>query len=131
MAAVVPASFTRLVTSAKARNVQLSPQKGRLVADLIRGLPVEEALLCLQFSRQKAGRLIAKVLNSAIANAEENHKADIDALCVRRIEVSDGMCLKRVHFSARGRISRIDRRHSHILLELGEIRSLRRGSKGN
>ena len=122
-------SSVPMVTSALARNVQLSPQKGRLVADLIRGLPVGEAVLCLQYTQQKAGKLIAKVLNSAIANAEENHKADIDMLLVRRVEVSAGVSLSRVRFGARGRVSRITRRRSHILLELGEIDSKHKNKK--
>jgi len=79
-----------------ARNVPLSPQKGRMVAALIRGLPVGAAIETLQFSRQKAGFLIGKVLNSAIANAEENHQSNIDVLVVRRVEVSDGWKMKRI-----------------------------------
>ena len=105
---------------ALARNVPLSPQKGRAVADLVRGLPVGVAMESLEFSRQKAGFLIRKVLNSAIANAEENHQSDIDALVVRRIEVSDGWKMKRVRFHARGRADHVIKRRSHILIELGE-----------
>lgn len=101
-----------------AKNLAISPQKARLVADLIRGLPVGEASERLQFSRQKAGKLFAKALDSAIANAEQNHNADIDALVICRAEVSDGMKLSRARFGARGRVNRITRRRSHILLEL-------------
>ena len=103
---------------ALSRNVSLSPQKGRLVADQIRGKMIGPALELLQFSRKKAATLIRKTLNSAVANAEENAGADIDVLYVRRIEVSDGATVKRVRFGARGRVSRINKRRSHILIEL-------------
>lgn len=110
------------IARALAKNIAISPQKARLVADLIRGLPVGEASERLQFSRQKAGQLFAKALNSAIANAEQNHNADIDALVVCRAEVSEGMSLSRARFGARGRVNRITRRRSHILLELDASR---------
>ena len=105
---------------AVARNVPLSPQKGRLVADLIRGLPVGAAMEKLQFSRRKAGAVIRKVLSSAIANAEERRQSDIDALVVRRIEVSDGWKMKRLRFHARGRAGYVIKRRSHILVEIGD-----------
>ncbi|MGI9306934.1 MAG: 50S ribosomal protein L22 [Gammaproteobacteria bacterium] len=104
------------------RNAPVSPQKGRLVADQIRGLDAARALETLQFSRRKAGALIKKVLNSALANAEENANADIDTLYVKRIEVSDGITMKRAQFGARGRVSRICKRRSHILIELAEAK---------
>ena len=103
---------------ALSRNVPLSPQKGRLVADQIRGMMIEQALELLQFSRKKAATLIKKTLSSAVANAEENAGADIDTLYVERIEVSDGTTMKRARFGARGRVSRIKKRRSHILVEL-------------
>lgn len=111
---------------ALARNIPLSAQKGRLVADMIRGLPVEQALERLRFSRQKASALIRKVLNSAIANAENNSGADIDNLVVCRIEVTDGAHMKRISFGARGRVNRILKRRSHVLLEVRE----KRGKEG-
>ena len=107
-------------TRALARNVVLSPQKGRLAAALIRGLPVEAAMERLMFSRTKAAAIIKKVLNSAISNAENNDNADIDNLIVCRVEVTDGVHLNRVRFGARGRVSRIVRRRSHVLLEVRE-----------
>ena len=107
---------------ALAKNVMLSPQKGRLVADLIRGLPVETALEQLHFSRKKAAVIIKKILNSAIANAENNDGADIDNLVVCRAEVTDGVHLKRVRFGARGHVSRILKSRSHVLLEVREER---------
>lgn len=106
---------------ALAKNVMLSPQKGRMAADLIRGLPVEKAIERLHFSRQKAAAIVKKVLNSAIANAENNSGVDdIDNLIVYRVEVTDGTHLKRVQFGARGRVSRITKRRSHVLLEVIE-----------
>ncbi|MCH9704987.1 MAG: 50S ribosomal protein L22 [Proteobacteria bacterium] len=107
-------------TRALAKNASLSAQKGRLVADLIRGLPVESALERLHFSRKKAAEIIKKVLNSAIANAENNDGADIDRLMICRIEVTDGVHLKRMRFGARGRASRIVKRRCHVLLEVCE-----------
>ena len=107
---------------ALAKNVMLSPQKGRLVADLIRGLPVEQALERLHFKRKKAAGIIKNVLNSAIANAENNDGANIDNLVVCRIEVTDGVKLKRINFGARGHVNRIIRRRCHVLLEVCEKR---------
>lgn len=100
------------------RNVPMSPQKGRLVADQIRGKMIGAALELLQFSRKKAAALIRKTLNSAVANAENNANADIDVLYVSRIEIGDAAHLKRARFGARGRVSRIHKRRSHILIEL-------------
>jgi large subunit ribosomal protein L22 len=101
------------------RDAPLSPQKGRMMADVIRGLPVGAALERLNFSRNKSGGILAKVLNSAVANAENNAGVDIDTLVVTRVEVSDGRHLRRIRFGARGRVSRITRRRSHIVMELG------------
>ena len=107
-----------MAVRAFSRNAPVSPQKGRLVADQIRGLAADKALETLEFSRKKAGALIKKVLNSAMANAEENAGADIDSLYVRRIEIGDGTVMKRARFGARGRVARICKRRSHILIEL-------------
>ncbi len=102
------------------KNAQISPLKGREVADQVRGLRVGRALDILRHSRRKAARVLAKAVNSAIANAEENHKADIDALVIRRLEVSDGVTLKRARFGARGRVCRIKKRRSHVLVALAD-----------
>ena len=100
--------------------VRLSAQKGRLVADLIRGLPVEKALNVLSFSPKKGARIIKKVLESAIANAEHNDGADIDALKVKTIYVERGMFLKRFHPRAKGRGTRVLRHSCHIYLTVGD-----------
>ena len=82
-------------TTATLRGVRLSAQKGRLVADLIRGLPVDRALNVLAFSPKKAARIVKKVLESAIANAEHNEGADIDELKVKTIYVDKADTLRR------------------------------------
>lgn len=96
------------------RYAHISPQKCRLVADLIRGLPVAKALDILNFSPHKSAQMIKKVLNSAIANAEHNVGADIDDLKVAAISVDEGPTLKRMHARAKGRGNRISKRTSHI-----------------
>ena len=106
------------ITRSLSRNAPISPFKGRLAADTIRGLPVQRALETLEFSRQKAAGILWKTLRAAVSNAEENHAADADDLVVARVEVSDGTTLKRARFGARGRVSRIKRRRSHILVSV-------------
>ncbi len=99
---------------AKLRFVRLSAQKGRLVADQIRGLPIEQALEILAFSKKKGATLVKKVLDSAIANAEHNEGADIDELVVQTICVDEGPTMKRMRARAKGRGTRILKRTSHI-----------------
>lgn len=101
-------------TIAKRRYADISAQKCRLVADQIRGLPVDSALNVLTFSRKKAAVLVKKVLESAIANAEHNDGADIDELKVSRICVDEGPTQKRFRARAKGRGNRIMKRSSHI-----------------
>ena len=96
-------------TRAILRGVRLSDQKGRLVADQIRGLPVDKALNILTFSPKKGAGIIKKVLESAIANAEHNDGADVDELKVKSIYVEKGMVLKRFTARAKGRAG--DARH--------------------
>ena len=102
------------------RSARISPQKARLVADQVRGLPVGRATNLLQFSDKKAAQLIRKVLLSAVANAENNLGADVDELKVARIFVDEGAILKRMHARAKGRGSRISKRTSHITVVVGE-----------
>jgi len=96
------------------RYAHISPQKCRLVADMVRGLAVGRALEILNFSNQKGADMVKKVLNSAIANAEHNVGADIDDLKVAAISVDEGPILKRMHARAKGRGNRISKRTSHI-----------------
>ncbi|GHU30786.1 50S ribosomal protein L22 [Betaproteobacteria bacterium] len=107
-------------TRAILRGVRLSDQKGRLVADQIRGLPVDKALNILTFSPKKGAGIIKKVLESAIANAEHNDGADIDELKVKSIYVEKGMVLKRFTARAKGRGNRIIKPTCHIFLTVGD-----------
>ena len=106
-------------TSAKLRGVRLSAQKGRLVADLIRGKSVEQALNTLTFTPKKAAVIVKKVLESAIANAEHNDGADIDELKVKTITVERGTKLRRCSARAKGRGVRIEKPTCHISITVG------------
>ena len=106
--------------AAKLRNASISAQKMRLVADQIRGLPVEKALNILEFSPKKAGALIKKVLESAIANAEHNEGADIDELRVSTIFVDEAATAKRMRPRAKGRGDRILKRSSHVTVKVSD-----------
>ncbi|ARS52088.1 MULTISPECIES: 50S ribosomal protein L22 [Kushneria] len=106
--------------AAKLRGARLSAQKARLVADQVRGKPVAEALNILAFSPKKAAVLVRKVLQSAIANAEENNGMDIDELRVSTICVDEGMTLKRILPRAKGRADRIMKRTCHITVKVAE-----------
>ena len=107
-------------TKAILRGVRLSEQKGRLVADLVRGKSVEQALNILTFSPKKGAKIIKKVVESAIANAEHNDGADIDALRVKSIYVEQGMTLKRFTARAKGRGNRLSKPTCHIYVTVGE-----------
>ncbi len=99
---------------AKHRFARISPQKCRLVADQIRGLPVEAALTALTFGVTKSSDLMKTILESAIANAEHNEGADIDELKVSKVMVDEGPTMKRIRPRAKGRANRILKRTSHI-----------------
>ena len=102
------------------RYARMSAQKGRLVADLVRGMPVEKALDALQFSNKKGAVLVRKVLLSAIANAEHNEGADVDELRVSAIYVDEGPTMKRLRARAKGRANRILKRTSHITVKVSD-----------
>ena len=106
--------------AAKLKRVRISAQKMRLVADQVRGLPVENALNILTFSSKKAAGIIKKLLESAIANAENNEGADIDLLRVQAISVDEGPTMKRIRARAKGRASRILKRSSHVSVTVAE-----------
>ena len=101
---------------AQAKTLRISAQKVRLIADQLRGQPVEDALNILAFSPQKAAALVSKVLESAIANAEHNEAADVDELRVGEIRVDEGVTMKRMRPRARGRGNRILKRTSHVTI---------------
>jgi large subunit ribosomal protein L22 len=105
---------------AKLRYARISPQKCRLVADIVRGKPVGNALTTLKFTPKKGAELVRKVLESAIANAEHNLGADIDQLKVSRIEIDTAPVLKRFSARAKGRGNRIVKRNSHITIQVSD-----------
>ena len=109
--------------AARLKFVRLSPQKCRLVCDQIRGLPIERALDTLKFSNKRAADVLKKVLDSAIANAENNHGADIDDLKVAQIYADQGPTYKRMMAAAKGRGTRILKQTCHITVILSDERS--------
>ena len=113
-------------TKAILRGVRLSAQKGRLVADLVRGKPVEQALSILEFSPKKASKIVKKVLESAIANAEHNDGADIDELRVVRIHVEKGASLRRFAARAKGRGAKIEKQTCHVFVTVGDTKAKKR-----
>ena len=106
--------------SAKLRYARISPQKCRLVADVVRGKPVGNALATLRFMPKKGAAIVHKVLKSAVDNAENNQGADVDELKVERIYVDAAPVLKRFAARAKGRGNRIIKRNSHITVVVGD-----------
>ena len=106
--------------SARLSHVRISAQKARLVADQIRGLPVERAQNILKFSNKKAAGIISKVLESATSNAEHNEGADVDDLRVATICVDEGRTMKRFRARAKGRANRILKRSAHITVTVAD-----------
>ncbi len=107
-------------TSATLKGAQLSAQKSRLIVDMVRLQPVEKALQILAFTEKKGARLVKKLLESAIANAEHNHGADVDELVVSAAYVNEGATLKRIKSRAKGRANRILKRTCHITLKVSD-----------
>ena len=107
-------------TQASLRGAHLSAQKGRLVADMIRGKPVDEAINILAFSPKRGAALMKKLLESAIANAEHNDGADVDTLKVKTIHVERGSFQRRFHARAKGRGTRVLRHSCHIYITVGD-----------
>jgi ribosomal protein L22 len=108
----------RPVVNARARFVRLAPRKARLVADQVRGLPIEDAIALLRFSNRGAARDIRKLIESAAANAEANHELVADDLVIKDIHVDEGPTLRRYRPRALGRATRINKRTSHIAVAL-------------
>jgi len=108
-------------TRAYLKGTRLSPQKAALVADQIRGKKVDEALDFLIFNKQKGSAIMKKLLESAIANAENNNNSDIDKLSIKTVMVNQGMRLKRMKARARGRADRIIKPTCHIEIVLTEV----------
>lgn len=111
-------------SAARLRHLRVSPRKVRAVCDVVRGQQVEQALATLQFIPKAAAAPVAKLIRSAIANAEQKSEGnvDIDRLVVKTIMVDEGPTLKRFRARAQGRSARINKKTSHVTVELGEIR---------
>jgi large subunit ribosomal protein L22 len=107
-------------TRAVSKHLRISPQKARLVGDMIRGKRVEEALMILDFVPRKAARMISKTLRSVIANAENTQRVDVDRLYVSRIVVDEGVTLKRFLPRAHGRATGLKKRSSHVTIVVDE-----------
>ena len=105
------------------RYVRISPQKVRMIADAIKGKPVEAGLNILKFMPQKAAGIVEKVVQSAAANADHNHGLDVDTLVINNLIVDQGPSLKRFRARARGRGARILKKTSHITVILAEVAS--------
>jgi large subunit ribosomal protein L22 len=105
---------------AVSKYLRVSPQKTRLVADMVRGKKVDEALIVLRFTPKKSGRLIAKVLRSAMANAENTKTVDLEKLYIKTIKIDQGPRLKRFRPRAMGRATKIIKPSSHITVVLDE-----------
>lgn len=105
---------------ARVRNIRISPQKARLVADLVRGKQVETALNTLRFMPKKGARILRKAIESAVANASQNDAIDVDNLYIKTLHIDGGPMLKRIRPMAMGRAGRILKRSSHITVILDE-----------
>ncbi len=106
--------------SAIAKHVRFSAQKGRLVVDQVRGLPVAKAIDLLRFSPKRAAKTVKKVLESAIANAEHNRGADVDDLRISKAYVDEAATFKRQKACAKGRGARILKRNCHITIKVSD-----------
>ncbi len=102
------------------RNIRVSPQKLNLVAEMIRGKSAEQAITALNFSRRRIAGTVLKVVNSAVANAENNHELDVDRLYVKEATVGKGLVMRRFRPRARGRVGRIRKPFSHLTIVVGE-----------
>jgi large subunit ribosomal protein L22 len=103
------------------RTIRISPRKLNLVAQMIRGKKVSTALAELEFSRKRISGTVKKVLQSAIANAENNHDLDVDNLIVAEAHVGKALVMKRFHARARGRVGRIEKPFSHLTVVVREV----------
>ena len=114
---------------ARATHVRVTPMKARRVVDLIRNKPAQAALAALKFQPQAAAEPVAKVLASAIANAENNFQLDPQTLVISRAYVDEGATLKRFRPRAQGRAFRVRKRTSHITIEVESVDNLKKGRK--
>ena len=119
--AATPRALPDNEAKAVARMIRVSPQKLNLVAQLIRGKKVATALADLEFSRKRVARDVRKCLESAIANAENNHNLDVDDLVVKEAFVGKALVMKRFHARARGRGARIEKPFSNLTIVVREV----------
>ena len=115
-----PRTLAETEAQAIMRNIRISPQKLNLVAGLIRNQPASQAVATLTFSKRRIAQQVKKVLESAIANAENNHQLDVDRLVVSRAEVGKSIVMRRFMARGRGRASRIEKWFSHIRIVVSE-----------
>ncbi len=115
-----PRGLDETEAQAVVRNLRVSPRKLNLVAGLIRNLPAGEAVATLTFSKRRIAQQVRKALESAIANAENNHQLDVDRLFVARAEVGRSMVMKRFHARGRGRAARVEKWFSHLKIVVAE-----------
>ncbi len=115
-----PRGLDETEAQAVLRNLRVSPRKLNLVAGMIRNLPAGEAVATLTFSKRRIAQQVRKTLESAIANAENNHQLDVDRLFVSRAEVGRSMVMKRFHARGRGRASRVEKWFSHLKIVVAE-----------
>jgi large subunit ribosomal protein L22 len=115
-----PRRLSDTEAQAVARNMRVSPRKLNLVAEMIRGLPAAEARAALTFSKRRIAKAVRKVLDSAIANAENNHSLDVDRLIVREATVGRSVVMKRFHARGRGRAARVEKWFSHLTIVVRE-----------
>jgi len=115
-----PRGLDETEAQAVLRNLRVSPRKLNLVAGMIRNLPAGQAVATLTFSKRRIAQEVRKTLESAIANAENNHQLDVDRLFVSRAEVGRSMVMKRFHARGRGRASRVEKWFSHLKIVVAE-----------
>ena len=115
-----PRGLDETEAQAIVRNLRVSPRKLNVVAGLIRNLPAQQAVATLTFSKRRIAQQVRKALESAIANAENNHQLDVDRLYVARAEVGRAIVMKRFHARGRGRASRVEKWFSHLKIVVAE-----------
>ena len=118
-----PRTLAETEAQALTRNIRISPRKLNLVAGLIRNKPAAQAIATLTFSKRRIAQQVKKTLESAIANAENNHQLDVDQLVVARAEVGKSIVMRRFHARGRGRSARIEKFFSHLTIVVAEKKS--------
>ena len=115
-----PRGLSETQAQAITRNIRVSPSKLNLVAGLIRGKKAQDSVATLTFSKRRIAQTVKKTLESAIANAENNHQLDVDRLVVSRVEVGRAVVMKRFHARGRGKASRVEKWFSHLTIVVSE-----------